>query len=164
MPGISQLNFNSLIGTSLATELGHLDQERKNIRSTKSKSTNNDDPNITIKEVYIKCYSENEPRTLANTQQKIYSDQTDRFLYKLSRGSQYLLVMYDYDSNVIMFQPLKSRQSKEMAQAFTKCCNKLRISPKDPNLFVLNNKCSKDIRNTVKIYNGNYQLVPPHQH
>ena len=29
-PGITQLNFNALIGTSLATELGHLDQERKN--------------------------------------------------------------------------------------------------------------------------------------
>ena len=28
-PGITQLNFNALIGTSLATELGHLDQERK---------------------------------------------------------------------------------------------------------------------------------------
>ena len=35
-PGIDNLNFKDLIGTSLATELGHLDQERKNLRSTKT--------------------------------------------------------------------------------------------------------------------------------
>ena len=34
--GIADLNFDSLIGTSLATELGLLDQERKNLQSTKS--------------------------------------------------------------------------------------------------------------------------------
>ena len=28
-PGLTSLNFNELIGTSLATELGHLDQARK---------------------------------------------------------------------------------------------------------------------------------------
>ena len=33
--GISKLNFNALIGTLLATELGHLEQERKNLRPTK---------------------------------------------------------------------------------------------------------------------------------
>ena len=72
--------------------------------------------------------------------------------------------MYDYNSNAIVFEPLKSRQSKEMSQAFTKCCNKLRISPKDSNLFVLDNECSMDIKNIIKFYNGNFQLVPPHQH
>ena len=33
-PGIAELNFKKLLGTTLATEKGHLDQERKNLRST----------------------------------------------------------------------------------------------------------------------------------
>ena len=33
--GIENLNFANLVGTTLATELGHLDQERKNLKSTK---------------------------------------------------------------------------------------------------------------------------------
>ena len=35
-PGIHQLNFSKLIKTTIATEKGHLDQERKNLRSTKN--------------------------------------------------------------------------------------------------------------------------------
>ena len=34
-PGIDTLNFDKRIGTTITTELGHLDQERKNLRSTK---------------------------------------------------------------------------------------------------------------------------------
>ena len=33
-PGIEKLNFSKLIGTTMATELDHLDQERKNLKST----------------------------------------------------------------------------------------------------------------------------------
>ena len=35
-PGIQDLNFKKLIGTPEATLLGHLDQERKNLQSTKA--------------------------------------------------------------------------------------------------------------------------------
>ena len=34
-PGISQLHLKKLIGTPMVTNLGHLDQERKNVQSTK---------------------------------------------------------------------------------------------------------------------------------
>ena len=35
-PGINDVTFKKLIGTPIATHCGHLDQERKNLRSTKS--------------------------------------------------------------------------------------------------------------------------------
>lgn len=35
-PGIESLNFNTLLGTSKASELGHLDQERSNLQLTKT--------------------------------------------------------------------------------------------------------------------------------
>ena len=34
-PGIEDLNFGKLIGTTIATEKGHLDQEHKNLQSIK---------------------------------------------------------------------------------------------------------------------------------
>ena len=33
-PGINDLNFKKLLGTTMATEQGHLDQERKNLQTT----------------------------------------------------------------------------------------------------------------------------------
>ena len=36
-PGIDQLEFNKILETTIATELGHLNQERENLRSTKIK-------------------------------------------------------------------------------------------------------------------------------
>ena len=40
---------------------------------------------------------------------KIYTDQTGRFPVTSSKGSKYLMVLYDYDSNAILSEPLKSR-------------------------------------------------------
>ena len=34
-PGIDNSNFKKLIGTTKASEFGHLDQDRKNLQSTK---------------------------------------------------------------------------------------------------------------------------------
>ena len=114
--------------------------------------------------VYINCYSEYGHKGLLPTQRKIYSNQTGAFPYKSSRGSQYLLVMYDYESNAIVFEPLKTRQRKAMAQAFEKCCQKLKVNTTDSNMFVLDNKCSNEIKKLIKSNNANYQLVPPYQH
>lgn len=78
--------------------------------------------------------------------------------YKSSCGNQYLIVMYNYDSNVIVFEPLKTRQSKEMAQAFQKCCTKLRIQPNDKNLFILDNECSQDIKKYYKNFSCRFPI------
>ena len=72
--------------------------------------------------------------------------------------------MYDYDSNAIVFEPLKNRQTKEMTRAFNNCCKQLKIIPATNNLFILDNECSSDIKNIIKMYDANFQLVPPHQH
>ena len=42
-PGIDTLNFAKLLGTTKATELGHLDQERANLQSTKHKEEEDED-------------------------------------------------------------------------------------------------------------------------
>ena len=42
-PGIENLNFATLLGTTTATELGHLDQERSNFQSTQQQGEEDED-------------------------------------------------------------------------------------------------------------------------
>jgi hypothetical protein len=39
---------------------------------------------------------------------QIYTDQTGRFVTPSSTGHNYLLVLYDFDSNAILAEPIKS--------------------------------------------------------
>ena len=55
-----------------------------------------------------------------------YNDLTGKFPHKSSRGHQYILVVYDYDSNAILAAPLKSRQqAQEITRAWTALHGKL---------------------------------------
>ena len=48
----------------------------------------------------------------AAPKEKAYTDQTGRFPHKSTRGNEYLFTLYDYDANIILQHPLKSRQGK----------------------------------------------------
>ena len=109
-------------------------------------------------EIYSKLFHINETKT-----SKTYSDLTGKFPHKSSRGNQYLLVIYDYDSNAIVIAPLKTRQSKEITNAFTKGHKRLLKFENKPTLFILDNECSTDLKLSILKNNDKYELVPPHQ-
>jgi hypothetical protein len=52
---------------------------------------------------------------------KIYTDQTGKFPVLSSRGNKYLFVLYDYDSNAIMAEPIKSRTQSELTRTYKNC-------------------------------------------
>ena len=54
-----------------------------------------------------------------------YSDQTGRFPHRLSRGNEYLMIMYNYDSNTILAAPLKNCQAKTITEAWESLHEKL---------------------------------------
>jgi hypothetical protein len=39
--------------------------------------------------------------------EKIYTDQTGRFPVISSKGNTYIMVLYEYDGNVILAEPIK---------------------------------------------------------
>jgi hypothetical protein len=47
----------------------------------------------------------------------VYSDQTGRLPQASASGNQYLLVVYDHDSNFIFMQPIQSRKSQYLLKA-----------------------------------------------
>ena len=165
---IESLNFNKLIKTTTATEKGHLDQERKYLHPTTPRANHNSEDfpskiNERTNNLFLNIIH---PLTQQSSvlKQKSYMDLTGRFPHKSSRGNEYLFVLYNYDTNAILFEPLKNRQAKEITQAFNKCISKLSKNLLLPKLYVMDNECSADLKLAIIKNKGSYELVPPHQH
>ena len=95
---------------------------------------------------------------------KIYLDLTGRFPYKSSRGNKYFLIVYDYDSNCILSELLKSRQAAGIKRAWLLIHQKLIQPGAAPHLYILDNEASTDLKYSMKKNKLEYQLVPPDQH
>jgi hypothetical protein len=95
---------------------------------------------------------------------KSNSDQTGNFPIQSSRGYGYVMVLYDYDSNAILSKPLKNRQASELTNAWTKLYEKFQSNGYAPELHILDNKCSEDLKKAFKKYQVEFQRVPPHSH
>jgi hypothetical protein len=93
---------------STATAMGHLDQQRKNLRSTKKKHKaknveNNegiDDSNPAQESPTSTAFAN--LIELNNPTHKSYSDLTGRFPIHSNQGNLYVLVLYLYDENAIL--------------------------------------------------------------
>ena len=93
-----------------------------------------------------------------------YSDQTGRFPYQSSRGNNYIFVAYHYNSNAILITPLKDRQANTIAQAWTTTIERLKTAGEKPNLWILDNEFSSDMKTAFGKEKINFQLVPPKNH
>jgi hypothetical protein len=51
-------------------------------------------------------------------ERKIYTDQTGKCPFKLYRGMQYIMVLYEMDSNGILVEGMRDRTSGEMVAAY----------------------------------------------
>jgi hypothetical protein len=174
-PGLESSIIERHMITPVATAKGHLDQERKNLNSTKvikindeifpSKlNENNEDffpsklNDQAVTQDLCAMITPFEPKKTA------YSDLTGRFPYKSSRGNEYLLVVYDYDSNAILVEAIKNRTAAVITKAWTKIHQIFKNRGAAPNIYILDNEISNDFKNALKKYNVTYQLTPPHMH
>jgi hypothetical protein len=95
---------------------------------------------------------------------KIYSDLTGRFPTTSLSGNKYILILYDYDSNIVLSAPMKNRGDKEMVRSFDLLIQSLIIRGLKPHLQCLDNEASLALRNYLTKQGINYQLAPPHIH
>ena len=102
-PGVTIEAIQHYLPKSEATMLGHLDQQRKNIQSTKLSEDDQDtmhtlsplEKGLSTHALYAATICYNEPTG------KLYTDLTGRFPVQSSRGHTYILVPYNFDSNSI---------------------------------------------------------------
>ena len=98
------------------------------------------------------------------TTAKAYTDLTGQFLYLSSRGNKYLLVVYDYDSNAILAEAIPNRQAATIKNAILNITDILQAHGTKPNLYILDNEASLDLKQSLKKNNITFELVPPHVH
>eukprot|EP00957_Ditylum_brightwellii_P122145 9315071-Ditylum_brightwellii.AAC.1 len=51
---------------------------------------------------------------------KIYTYQTGQFPVVSSRGNKYVMVIYPYDANCILVEPMKNRTERSIIEAYEK--------------------------------------------
>ena len=199
-PGIDLIKESDLL-PSIATAKGHLDQERKNLQSTKPSSVNSssqpssttstasvasnpapihhEPPTTAIANQPTDPFHTSDDHTLSHgpaeqTQEcfavinafdkKAYSDLTGRYPHISSRGNQYILVVYDYDSSGILVEPLKNRQAAAITNAWHTIHTRLERHGNAPKLYVLDNEISFEFKKALRKKDIAFQLVPPHVH
>lgn len=163
-PGLTDSLVTKHLPKSRATSKGHLRMQQKNIQSTKITT---DLPIETSLDV-SPSQEPNNTRTHAvfatvapaTELQKSYSDQTGKFPVQSSRGYNYVMVVYDYDSNAILSTPLKTRQAGELTSAWTKLHSRLQLNGYAPTLHILDNECSDELKQAFKKYDVDFQRVP----
>ena len=148
-----------------ATALGHLDQERQGLQSTKFPPH---EPLIDLDSFpeKINHVTNSVVAQLVGFKQnnKGYFDLTGQFPYASSRGNKYLLILYEYDSNAILAHPIKTRQAHEIKTAWSILHEHLLFSNRAPSIYIMDNEASKELKNAIVKYKIKYQLTPPNIH
>ena len=81
-----------------------------------------------------------------------------------SRGTQYLLVVYDYDSNHIFTESLSANTGKAIKNGYVAVIDRLKSAGLKPKLILLDNECSKTVKRHFVAEGIDMQLVPPYLH
>jgi 23S rRNA U2552 (ribose-2'-O)-methylase RlmE/FtsJ len=143
---------------------GHLDQARINQNSTKTYNEPADPtdhfPNVlgtdNFPDVLMDERSHFYYAVLMELTGQVYSDQTGKFTQPSSNGNNYLLILYDCDSDLIMAEPMKTRSAQSILDAYKTVHTKLCQSRFKPQLQHLNNECSTALKEFMKDENLDY--------
>jgi hypothetical protein len=129
MPGLTPVTLYKCPPHSVATTKGHLDQICKNLRSTKTiKPPTVPDPAEALNAL-AKCFPSSEdgnPTThcyytaviLPQHTGQVHLDQTGKFPVASSTGNNYLLIVYDCDSNGILAKSMPKRTGLYILHAY----------------------------------------------
>ena len=76
-------------------------------------------------------------------------DLTGRFPYCSSKGNEYILIAYHYDSNAILGLPVANRQAGTLTKAWKKLHETLTTVTAAPNVWILDNETSKQLQSAM---------------
>jgi len=152
-PGIESISFTKHLPPNIDSAKGHLDQERKSLQSTKILQDSpemkqekadffppSDSPNVKTHDAIADIVQ-------FTTKNTAYQDLTRRFPHNLTRGNEYILIVYDHDSNCILHHVLKDRAGMTIKTAAWEEIQ-LILAKRGcaPNLWIFDNECSKELK------------------
>jgi hypothetical protein len=189
-PLLTERNVNKYYPETTETPKGHLNQARKNVRSTKSKPQPLEQPGDRSKSSDSKRGTRG-TRTIAarfpmaepnisqlrgkkvrdvytkvyDVRETVFSDQTGQFPTRSQRGNKYIMVMVEIDSNAILVEPLTSRKDVELTRAYRTLMLRLKRAGIVPKKHILDNEVSEAMKAVIKDeYQMEMELVPPGCH
>ena len=158
-PGLTPDIVRRYLPPSEATVKGHLDQQRQRKRK---QPISDEQPNSATgtrsHTIYSAIIDPSAPTG------RTYSDLTGRFLVQSNRGANYILVVYEYDSNAILVRPLRNRTAPEIKSIFQNVFHYLTVRGLRPRLHTLDNEASTILCDYLRLEDVEYQLIPPHIH
>eukprot|EP00804_Cyclotella_cryptica_P019513 CCRYP_006650-RA/>CCRYP_006650-RA protein AED:0.36 eAED:0.36 QI:0/-1/0/1/-1/1/1/0/427 len=114
-PLLTAKNVQKYYPDSAETPQGHLNQTRKNVRSTKPKPApfeeihSNQLRGRKVHDIYTTTYQ---------VRDTIFTDQTGQFPVRSQAGNKYIMVMVEIDSSAILVEPIKNRTDAELTRVF----------------------------------------------
>ncbi len=160
-PGLTSQNIAKFLHDTPATAKGHLDQHKKNLQSTKGIESFQDTFPDKIPERLHQVVATIVTHTNQDT---AYFDLTGAFPYASNRGNKYVFILYDFDSNAILAQPIKSRNAADIKKAWITQHQRLRTGGVTPSTYIMDNEAAADLKQAILKHKIQYQLTPPHIH
>jgi hypothetical protein len=163
-PMLTERNIQKYYPKTIKTAKWHLNQTRKNVRSTKVKTPPLETCNTPhlhgkkVCNVYTQTYM---------VRETMFSDQTGQFPIQSLCGNKYIMVMVEIDSNAILVDPMKNRKDAKMMRAYNPLPLRLKWAGIVLKKHILDNEVSENMKNHIcdrcKL---DMELVPPgcHRH
>ena len=168
--GLTSALVQKYLPKSIATAKGHLRQDQQNVQSTKITSpgtTISNPPVMTTSTLPLQEYKVQTQMVYLQTIEftgTFSTDQTGRFPVTSSRGTKYLMVLYDDDRNTILAKPLTSRNERELIQATRVLHAYLSDRGLTPQYQMLDNECPGGLKTFLLATSVKFQLVPQYLH
>jgi hypothetical protein len=166
--------FNGLTYSNVArycpnadkTILGHLAQQRQNVRSTKPKQpTPLSPPSLPTAAPSPTDVPSNQVFIMVYPLSRLYTDNTGRFPIRAHLGNQYIMIAFHADDNLILQQSFKSKSDRHQIAAYNAIMTHLAARNLSVDLEILDNKASAAYKEAITFkWNEKFQLVPPDMH
>jgi hypothetical protein len=142
--------------------MGHLAQQRQNVRSTKAKLTSL--PPLVVLPPPIEAPS-NQVFVATKPLSKLFTDNTGIFPIQACSSNQYVMIAFHAKGNLILQQAFKSKSGHHCIAAYNTIMMRLAAQGLSVDLQILDNKASAAYKEAITFkWNATFQLVPPDMH
>ena len=164
-PGLSSELIRKHLDPSIPTIMGRMQRTRQGIRSTTPPEPEPEPPLEPPRSHMDRNHQVGSGVfSLEELKGIISSDLPGRFPFISSRGMNYIFILYDFDSNAILAEPIKSRQTEHLIEGYEACYKQLKDAGITPILQRLDNEVSAELITAITEKNLKYQLANAHDH
>jgi hypothetical protein len=160
--GLTYSNAAKYCPDSDKTIMGHLAQQRQNVRSTKPKLPT--PAPLVVRPAPVATPS-NQVFIMRQLLSKLYTNNTGRFPIRACSGNQYVMIAFHANGNLILQQAFKTKSDCHCIAAYNAIMTCLAAQGLSVDLQIFDNEASSAYKEAIIFkWNATFQLVPPNMH